>query len=202
MPVKHATIPGPSTVGEVGYSEWAADHAITGWRDMLGQIVPRANVATSPTWTQMGASPFWAYRFQLNDEVWMTFHLQHDYKPASDIFIHVHWTSDGTNTATTKWQFDWCYAKGYDQGNFDINAGNSTTVEQAGVGTAWRHMIAEISTPISSSGFEVDGLLLVHIKRITNGGTNNTDNIFVQTIDCHYETESFATVSKNYPFYS
>lgn len=202
MPIKHATIPASNTTGQVGYSEWADDHAVTGWRDMLGQIVPRANVPTSPTWTQMGASPFWAYLFALNDEVWMAFHLQHDYDPGTDIYLHVHWTTDGVSTNTTKWQFDWCYAKGYDQDNFDINAGNTTTVEQAGAGTAWRHMIAEIATPISSADFEVDGLLLVHIKRITNGGSNNTDSVFVQTIDCHYQTSSFATPSRQYPFYT
>jgi hypothetical protein len=173
-----------------------------GWRDMLGQIVPRANVPTSPTWTQMGTTPFWSYLFALNDEIWIPYHIQHDYAPGTPIYLHVHWTTDGTQTNTVKWQFEYCYAKGFNQGNFDVSGGRSTTVEQAAQGTAWRHMVSEISTPISDANFEVDGVLMVHITRITNGGTNNTDKVFMILADCHYQCNAFNTKNRTPDFYA
>jgi hypothetical protein len=101
-----------------------------------------------------------------------------------------------------KWQFEYCYAKGFDQGNFDIAGGRAATVEQAADGTAWRHMVSEIEVPVSDDNFEVDGLILVHITRITNGGTNNTDNVFVLTADCHYQTLGFSTKNRIPDFYA
>lgn len=167
---------------------------------MIGQVTPQATGSGIPLWTQIGTSPFYGWEFQVGDAAWIYYHVQHDYCPGTPIYLHTHWTSNGTNVNTVKWQFQWSFAKGYNQEAFDTT-GSTTTVTTAGPGTAYRHVISEISTPISSSSFEVDGLLLTKVSRITNGGTNNTDKIWLLMADCHYECDTFATKNRNVPFY-
>lgn len=170
-----------------------------GWRDEIGQIVVPVTGAGKPTWSQMGTSPFYGWKFAVNDAVQGIYHIQHDYLPDSDIYLHSHWVTNGTNTAEVKWEFTWTFAKGYNQEAFDIAGGGATvSVAQAGPGVAWQHMIAEIATPISDQ-FEVDGLLLVTVKRITNGGTDNTDDVYMLMADCHYQTWIFNTPNRNGP---
>lgn len=175
-----------------------------GWRDMIGQAVNPTAGPSIPTWTQIGASAFYAYAYQVNDQQWFFFHIQHDYSPGTPIYLHVHWFPSGTDTATVKWQLTWTFAKGFNQGaasTYDI-AGAVVTVEEAAPGTAYRHMVSEIATPISDEDFEVDGILMVNLKRITNGGTNNANTIFVTMTDCHYQSNTFNTKNRAPDFYA
>jgi len=180
-----------------------------GWTDMVGQIVPAPLGPANPTWTQMGTSPFYGYLFAVNDHIQICYHFNHNlYIPATgnpEVYLHAHWTTNGTSTNAVTFQMTWVYAKGYNQGNFDIAGGGTTeVVTQAAAGTAWRHMIAEIAVPISSADFEVDGLILCQYKRISNPTSpiaENTNNVFLLTADGHHLADRLNTVEKNYPFY-
>ena len=183
----------------------------SGWRDMVGQIVPAPLGPANPAWTQMGSSPFYGYLFAANDHIQICYHFNHDlYIPATgnpEVYLHAHWTTNGTSTNSVTWQMTWVYAKGYDQGNFDIaGGGTAVVVTQAAAGTAWRHMIAEIAVPISSEDFEVDGLILCQYKRIANPESSptlaaNADGVFLLTADGHHLADRLNTAEKNFPFY-
>lgn len=223
MTIKHATIPAPSAVGKVGYNEWAEDHEITGnvevpgvlrvladadggWFDIIGQIIPAPLGPSNPTWTQIDTgSPFYAYAFGVNDFVNIVFHMPHFYASSqgtapTPIFLHAHWFTDGTNTQPVKWQFTYTWAKGFNQGNFNTT-GTAITCEEAAAGTAYRHMVTETSA-ITNADFEVDGLLLVQLKRITNGGTENTDAVFLALADAHIQVDTFSTKNRAPDFYA
>jgi hypothetical protein len=172
-----------------------------GWRDMIGQIVARATGPGNPSWSQMGGGPFFGYKFAVNDSVWIPYHIQHDYSLGTDILIHSHWTTSGVSVASVKWQFDYTYAKGHDQDNFDI-AGLTTSVEQAAQGTPWRHMLSEIAVAISDPDFEPDGIIMTRIRRVTNGAVNNADDVFLVVADCHYQVNAFATKNRVPNFYT
>lgn len=175
------------------------------WRDKEGQILSRGVGATDPDWTIVGAGPFYDYAFALNDEVWINYHVPHDILPANHpdfqgIFFHVHWYQSGTNTASVKWQYTYTHALGFDQAAFS-STGTVITVEQTAPGIARQHMIAE-TTSVNITGMtEPDGIIKVHLKRITNGGTNNTDTIYVPTADIHYQSTNMGTVGKAPDFY-
>ena len=175
-----------------------------GWRDMLGQAVSPVSGVVVPIWTQIGSSPFYAYAYQLNDTQWFFYHIQHDYTPGTSIYLHSHWLTDGTSTATVKWEFTWTFAKGFNQGagsTYNIT-GPTVTVEEAASGTAYQHMTSEIATPISDSDFEVDGILMVRLRRITNGGTDNANTVFLTMADCHYQSNTFNTKNRTPNFYT
>jgi hypothetical protein len=176
---------------------------VEGWRDMIGQIsVPSADIG-NPTREPVGDSDFTAYKFDLDEHVWIEFHLNHDYREGSPIYPHVHWLPDGTDENTVKWAIQYVYAKGHNQMAFDFGDGTGTTVEveEAPPGIPFQHMTTEVASPIDTSHFEPDGILWLRLNRITNGGTDNSDGIFVLSCDCHYQAnEGRATKNRAPPF--
>ena len=173
-----------------------------GYRDLEGTIDTRTG-ATNPTWTIIGSGPFYAYAFgytPTQDEAYITFHVPHDIVPGSDIFFHIHWMTDGTETNTVKFECTYTFAKGFDQEAFDTS-GTTFNLEEAAPGTAYQHMVTE-SNAITIPGLtEPDGLILVHFKRVTNGGTNNADTVYVLEADLHYLSNNMGTLNKAPNFY-
>ena len=91
-----------------------------GWRDITADIDVQGTGASDPTWSVMGAGPLKAYKFAVNDECWMRFHIPHDIVRDTDIHFHAHWTPDGTNVQPVKWQWQFAYARGFNQDAFPI----------------------------------------------------------------------------------
>lgn len=91
-----------------------------GWRDIISEVNARASGSNSPTFTRLGTSPFYAYKFAVDTECWMNFHLNHDYAPGTAVFPHVHYTTDGTATIPIRWEFAIAVAKGHGQEAFNV----------------------------------------------------------------------------------
>ena len=174
----------------------------SGWNDITAEVIVRGAQSAAPTWDEMGSTGMWGYNFGIDKSAFANFHIRHDYMPGGDIFIHVHWTTSGTDTNTVKWEFEYTAAKGHNQstnGNFFPTT--STTVEQAASGTAWRHMVTEMSTSIPLTNIEVDSIIMLKLTRVSNGGTDNSDDIFGITVDLHYQTDRISTINRAPNFY-
>jgi len=172
---------------------------VFGFRDILGAIETRGIGATDPDWTQIGATSFSAYKFSLNDLCWMAYHIPHDYAPNTDVFFHTHWLADGTDANTVKWEYIYTYAKGHNQQAFNLT-GTTVYSEQASP-AQYQHMVSETAA-VTISGIEPDGIIYVRIRRVANGGTDNTDGIFVLTADVHYQSTNIATKNRTPNFYA
>ena len=173
-----------------------------GWADMTAPINVRGVAATDPAWTQISTGPLYAYAFGVGDYVWQPFHVPHDIVPGSDIHFHVHWLPSGTDNNIVKWQFDYAYAKGFNQEAFDPTC-ETVTAEDFGPGVAYQHMVTESDAVTIPGLTEPDGIIYVRFGRVTNGGTNNTDTIFVLTADIHYQSTGMpATKNKSPNFYT
>lgn len=170
------------------------------YRDILGQISVRGVGASDPAWSIIGATTFSAYKFSVGDEIWISFHLPHDYILGSGIFFHAHWVPDGTNTNSVKWQFTYSYAKGHNQGAFGLASPTTVTAEQVVGGTPYQHYVTE-TAEITDDTFEPDGIINVHVSRITNGATDNTDGVFLFTTDVHYQSNNLGTINRAPNFY-
>lgn len=171
-----------------------------GWKDITGQVLVRGVAATDPAWAQIGSSPFYAYSFNVNDFVWFIFHVPHDIVPGFPVFFHTHWITDGTSTAAVVLEYTYTYAKGFNQANFD-SVGTVVTASQAAAGTAYRHMVTETAAVNISGLTEPDGIIYVRCRRITNGGTDNADGVFMLTSDVHHQSTNTATLNKAPDFY-
>ena len=162
-----------------------------GWRDITSEVKVRGTGGTDPTWSVINSTAFSAYKFGLSDKCWMSFHMPHDYVLGSDIYFHAHWLADGADTNSVKWEFTYSYAHGHDQAAFVLGTPDVITAEQTmqNPGIQYRHYVTE-TIAVTIADCEPDGIIEVAIGRITNGGTNNGDNIFLLTCDVHYESNS------------
>jgi hypothetical protein len=165
-----------------------------------GGKVPASN---APTWdSAIGPSGnHGGYYFAVNDYIDLEpIHIKHDIKPGSLVYPHVHWTTNGTNTAVVKWELTYSIAKGHNQEAF--SASTAVNVEHAGLGTAWTHMVSEVGeTTGAFTAPEVDSLVNMRLKRVTNGGTENTDRCYGLTVDLHYQKDRLGTPQKAPNFY-
>lgn len=172
-----------------------------GWRDITTDIIVKGAGVNDPSWAQIGSTVFYAYSFAVGDECWLAFHIPHDYVPGTDVYFHVHFTTDGTDVNDVKFQWEYVYADGFGNGNFGFASPTTINATQTPSGTAEDHYVVE-SAAQTISGMEVDGFVYARLTRITNGGTENTDGIFVITSDIHYQSHNLATKNKAPNFYS
>jgi len=174
---------------------------IYGWRDLKLATIGAAAGAGTPSLANFGATGGGAIKqmsFGIGDSIYLSGHIEHDYLIGSTVFPHVHWSTNGTNVNTVKWQITCIIAKSHDQDNF----GNDViiTVEEAAAGTAWRHMLTEDT--VGFDALEPDALWLIELKRISNGGTDNTDVVFGLYADFHYQTMQYSSPNRTPNFYT
>ena len=171
-----------------------------GWRDITAEVTVRGVGASDPTWSQIGSGPFYAFKFAVGDECWFSFHIPHDIAPHCRIHFHTHWLAGGTDVNPVKWQFDYTYARGFNQEAFDPT-GSTITAEEPGAGVAYQHMVTESEAVYIPTLTEPDGIIKARVARVANGATDNTDDIFMLTSDIHYQSTDECTFDKAPNFY-
>ena len=177
----------------------------SGWRDLTSPItdagVPGAQAPARTAFGPAHTPQYEQFAFDIGNYVFCEpFHVNHDVKPGGQAYIHVHWSTNGTNVNTVRWELTIMRALGHSQANFA--APIVKTITQAAHGTAWRHMIAEVALIDALTFTEPDELLLITLRRVTNGGTNNTDAVFGLMVDFHYEVDRASTPNKAPNFYA
>lgn len=182
-----------------------------GWRDITAPIEVRGVAATDPSWTRIAATNFWTYAFAVNDFVWQCFHIGHDILPNSDIYLHTHWFPSDATSGDVTFQFDYMYARGFNQEAFDPALANSPltnsgtiTVTQAAPGVAYKHMVAETAAITLPTLTEPDGIVYIRMGRIANPQSPINEyagTCFVLTNDIHYQSTNLATINKAPNFY-
>lgn len=150
--------------------------------------------------------------FNEGSQMGIRFHLPHDYKLGTDMFIHVHWShnSDKVTGGSVTWAFEATYAKGYDTDSFDTPI--VVPVTQTTSNVSHQHMVAETALSISGGStnnldtdtLEVDGLILTRFfldsnDLITSDGSEVKP--FFHFVDIHYQSTGIPTKNKNPNFY-
>lgn len=192
------------------------DNPQFGWKDLIGIVVPRASAPNQAVLSTFRGGQIREWAFAAGDRSDNRFHMPHDYLPNSDMYIHAHWSHNGTAiSGNAVMNFYVSYAKGYNQSGQIFSAEKNLTItyNTVNIGTTPRyaHMISEIKlstsagsvTELDNSILEVDGLILVNfdfttIPTISGGSINNP---FVFMIDIHYQSTQLCTKNKNFPFY-
>ncbi len=180
-----------------------------GWRDILGSF---SNAKTTgpnqPTWTMVvndgaGSSGVYAFAFAptVLNELWTSFHLNHDYAIGTPFFPHVHWLPDSTNTGVVRWGIEFSAAQGHDQEVFPTTT--IIFIEQSAPGIINRHMLAEVADPgITVPGAEPDMLILVRFFRdAAHANDTYTGNAIGLNLDAHFKVDRDSTLNKEPDFY-
>jgi hypothetical protein len=142
--------------------------------------------------------------FDVNDHCFLDpFHVDHDVKVGGKAYPHVHFCTGGSSTQPVKWEMQIMRARREHDGEYgNFDSPFSVFVTLTPTGTAYDHLVAEVVDGDAMTLTEPDELILVTLKRVTNGGTDNPNDVFALTVDLHYETERYASVAKAYPYYS
>lgn len=175
-----------------------------GWRDITADIQVRGSGAADPAFAVYGATVMRAYSFSatVNQEVFLVFHMPHDWVVGTPIYFHAHWSNAAAtpNTGNVVWSFDYSFAKGFNQEAFP--AIQTVSVTQASPATRYQHMVAE-TVAVTIPTLEVDGLILVRgYRNATAVNDTCTDAVFLHTMDIHYQSSNIATKNKAPNFYN
>lgn len=179
-----------------------------GWKDLLGPILVRGIGVADPTFDVfIGAVR--QYKFAVNDEVYLVFHMPHDWAVGTDMFLHVHWAHNviGVTTGTVTFSAEMTFAKGFDQEAF--SATKTMTIMQDASTTQYQHMVAEAqmtipggsTTLLNTNDLEVDGIILVKLQ-LTDNTMDAGALPFVFTSDIHYQSTQLSTKNKSPDFYT
>jgi hypothetical protein len=174
-----------------------------GWSDLISPLSPVGVPAGFvPEYLPFGPSGLRReMAFAVGDYAYSRpMHVNHDVKPGGRAVCHVHWSSNGTSLEPVRWEFQISRALGHNQAYF--TAETSYFVQQSSNGGAWRHMVAEMDLADALILTEPDELILVTLRRVANGGTENTDDVFGLLVDFHYESDRRTTPNKSPNFYA
>jgi hypothetical protein len=181
------------------------------WHDLIGDVTPKTTGAGTPTFgTYNGNINGW--KFVANDIVDLVFHVPHDYVPGTDIYLHVHWSHNGTaitgNVVFTHYS---TYAKGHNQAVFPAEVTSTITYNTTNIATTpqYQHRIDEIALStaggsaalLNTTNLEVDGVILIRLK-VTTLPTITAGNLFIHTCDLHYQSTCIGTKAKAPNFYT
>lgn len=188
-----------------------------GWNDLLGTPNIKVAGANDPTWAvYRGNIRQYQFSNALMNELWFSYHVQHDYKPGSDLYLHIHWSQSTVDTGGTagapgnaKWYFDVTYAKGHNQAAFI--APITTSVVGTASGTQYQHMLNEVQlsatspsgSQLDSTLIEPDGVILLRAYRDASDAADTLNQTpFVHFVDIHYQADRVNTKNKAPNFYS
>lgn len=175
------------------------------WDDYVSDLTAGGRGLTNPPTFEQFRTGIYANNFQVGDEMWITFHIQHDYKPGTDIYPHVHCaTNAAAPQGNVKWQLDYTVAKRNDITPDTFDAITTVTVEAA-LTTQYGHVVTEVTDNdvIPSAQIEVDSLIMMRVARIADGASPTGDalDVFGLTVDLHYQKDRFGTPNKAPNFY-
>jgi hypothetical protein len=184
-----------------------------GWRDLEATEFPDPVGADAPQFSTF-LTNIRAYSYGAADKMDMRFHIPHDWVPGTDLFIHHHWSHNGTAISGNAVINSWCtFAKRASE-IFPAAKNQTMTYATVNIATTPRyiHRVDEVqlssaggsATLLDTSLIEVDGIILcgvifTTIPTITGGAPNEP---FLFRTDIHYQSSNIGTKAKAAPFYT
>ena len=176
-------------------------YIVYGWDDITADLSSGKPGATSPTWAAFRNGIYaWQFGASTDDELFITFHIKHDYAEGSKVYPHVHWSPNTTSTGTVRFGMEYTIAKGHDQEAFP--ATSTIYVEETlSSNKQYQHFVTECSDAQAFDAYEADTLILMRIFR-EGSHANDTfpDGIFALTADIHFQVDKQVTPNKAPPF--
>ena len=197
MPIKHATIPGENTYGDVGYAEWAEEHEVQGWTDLRfpAQGINPAGTAAPPTViTDLnGYTGCLSFSGSLENIIAGVAQMPHEWD-RSAVRPHIHWTKPTGSANAVTWQLYYRIV-----GNPSDVAGNwvgpLTVQNSVGDQTVSNSHLLSSFASIDLDGYIESAILLWRIHR--KGDTDADNNaVILYEFDIHYNANKPGTTNE------
>lgn len=176
-----------------------------GWKDSLSSFSAGKTAGSNvPAWVLI-RDGLYAYEFSatLLKEVWLNFHIGHDYAPGTNIYPHVHFVPSSDEVeGVVRWGFEYSYA----DREGDFPASTTVYIEQTvAANSQYKHIVSEVtdSNVISAADFEIetDGVLMCRVFRdAAHANDTYAGTVFGIFADLHYQSDRDTTINKAAPF--
>ena len=173
------------------------------WYDLLTSTIAagRRGAATDFDWVDYDTSGIYQPGFSINDDGIANFHINHDIKRGSLMYPHIHWSIVGTDVNPIHWELNYKIAERNDDGVSVFGALITKTLIGTPSGTSTDHIVTETTEASAQLAPEVDAIIIMQIKRVTNGATDTVDEVCAHFADFHYQRERLGTRNKAPDFY-
>jgi len=183
------------------------------WRDLIGLIIYKDVGVGSPLMTTYRGNVR-DVNFAAGDDYDLKFHIDHDWVPGKDCFIHMHWSHNGTDVSgSLVINYYVTYAKGHNQSPFHAGKNITQTIASLSIANTPQYQARIDEVQLSSSGgsattidtdlIEPDGLILIHFDVTTiptiTGGSGKP---FIHFVDVHCQSTGVGTKQKAPDFYT
>ncbi len=190
-----------------------------GFADLLGDQFSRNTGGTKPLLTAYNGDVD-AWKFQADDEAFLSYHIPHDYVLGTDIHLHIHWSLNAVATGgTLTFKYTAIYAKGHNQVSgstftstpitatfttIDINDGGSGLFQ-------YQQHLTEVTISAATAtaalfdrdDFEPDGVIELTFELDADNLTGTPSDPFIHFVDIHYQTTGLiGTKAKAPNFYA
>lgn len=169
-----------------------------GWRDNVISFASAGKGAAAPT-SVADVNGWQRLSFGEGDEVFIDYHVNHDYALGTDAYPHIHWMPTTTMAVgeTVVWEFSYTIAKGHQQGESLLTPPPTVmTITHTADGTeiAGEHMVTECSDIDAFDLIEPDTVISARVKRLVTGTYGSP--VYGLMADLHYQSDGRVTVSK------
>ena len=182
------------------------------WRDMIG--IFRIDTVAPPTLAVFRGGFVRDFFFAAGQQLDVLIHVPHDYVAGTDVFLHVHWSHNGTaisgNFVATCRHI---YAKGHNQEIFPAEKTVTITWPTVNIATTPQYIHRVDEVQLSSAGgsatlmdtalIEPDGVFMINMDVTTiptiTGSAQNKPCVFF--VDIHYQSTGIGTKAKAPNFY-
>ena len=178
-----------------------------GWHSLSLPIIPMVGQPNAPTFYNLFFTTYGAYKFAVNDEVYLNFAVPHDYAPNTDIMLgctFVKTTDTGTPPVDAEpIHFNYYYgaAIGHNQSGV-LPTGTNEVVVTAAPAVNWQ-VHESITAPINlGAALEPGSLFMIKLSRIHNGGTDSLSAISVTNAIFRYQSTGVPTKNAGPNFYT
>lgn len=177
----------------------------SGWHDLQSAVYTRPG-GNSPGFTiYKGKISRPELEYNREQEVFCDWHLNHDWKPGTMLYPHVHFTTKSNIGGNVAFHFEYTYAARHDSSkpnkffdpqeiivNFYIPPNSADT-----------HFVAEApeGQGIPGTNLEVDSVIMSCIHRYDNILNPFTDSLILVQADLHIEVDRMSTPYRTPNFY-
>ncbi|KKK49070.1 hypothetical protein LCGC14_3138810, partial [marine sediment metagenome] len=142
----------------------------------------------------IGSTGVYALAFSkiVDQEVYFSVLIPHNWKLGTDLHPHVHWSPSDTDTGSVTWKIEYTIA---DLGGVFGNT-SEESVSDVGDGVVNKHQVADLTNIDMSSYTDPDDIaikLLCRLYRDVSDGDDYNNDAFLLEIDFHYQVDAIGS---------
>lgn len=168
----------------------------TVWNDMppMNMMSARVGGANNPTLNTL-AGNIQQLTFAVDDYVYANSEVFHDYKEGTDIEMHIHTVTNGTNVDNRYVRYEVEYWMVDIDGASAALTGTADQEFLIPANTADRtHLYFDFSEEvIAGASLNIGAYLCIRLKRLTSVGTAPTNDPFVLAVGAHYQIDTLGS---------